>query len=125
LSSGLSRYRRRRARWPAAEFSFDAYFAGHCRHLVGERRQRVDSAVDRVGQSAISPLASTVNLRFRSPMATDVTTFHYRGPGFGQVCSHEVHVIRQVFHVPATALHFGLAASLPSVPYFAGYARHF
>ena len=34
----------------AAEFSFDTDFARHRGHLVGERRQRIDHAVDRIGQ---------------------------------------------------------------------------
>ena len=34
----------------AAELPFDADLAGHRRHLVGEGGQRVDHAVDRVGQ---------------------------------------------------------------------------
>ena len=34
----------------AAEFSFDTDFARHRGHLVGKGRQRIDHAVDRVGQ---------------------------------------------------------------------------
>ena len=34
----------------AAQFAFDTHFARHRGHLIGKRRQRINHAVDRVGQ---------------------------------------------------------------------------
>ena len=59
----------------SAQLAFDTHFARHGRHLIGEGRQRVGHGVDRVGQLRDFALGFEVSLRFRSPLATAVTTW--------------------------------------------------
>ena len=109
----------------AAELAFDADFARHGRHLVGERRQRVDHAVDGVGQ------LGDFALGFEHQFALQVAVGH-RGHDFGdaahlggQVGRHEVHVVGEIFPGAGDASHFGLAAELAFGADFARHARHF
>ena len=110
--------------WPPS-LPFDADLAGHRRHLVGERRQRVDHAVDRVGQ--LGDLA----LRFDRQLPLEVAV----GDGghdlrdaahlAGEVAGHEVDVVGQVLPGAGDALHLGLAAELAFGADLAGDAGHF
>ncbi len=62
--------------------------------------------------AAISPSASTVSLRVRSPLATAVTTARDAAHLAGQVAGHEVDVVGQVLPGAGDAGHGGLAAEL-------------
>ncbi len=66
--------------------------------------------------SAISPLASTVSLRFNSPLATEVTTF-----AMPRTCEVRFDAMKftesvKSFQVPATPSTRAWPPSLPSVP---------
>ena len=66
--------------------------------------------------SAISPFASTVSLRFRSPLATAVTTFAMPRTWFVRLPAMKFTLSVRSFHVPATPFTSAWPPSLPSVP---------
>ena len=95
----------------AAQFSFDTHFAGHRGHLIGERRQRVDHVVDRVGQ--FGDFALGVHRQFSLQVAVGDGRHDVRDTAHlvGQVAGHEVHVVRQV--LPRTGDAFALRPVRP------------
>ena len=58
-------------------------------------------------------------------MATAVVTAAMFRTWAGEVASHRVHVVRQVFPRPGDSLHLGLAAQLAFGAHFTRHARHF
>ena len=66
--------------------------------------------------SAISPLASTVSLRFRSPLATAVTTFAIPRTWPVRLLAMKFTLSVRSFQVPATPGTSACPPSLPSVP---------
>ena len=109
----------------AAELAFDAHLAGHRRHLVGEGGQRVDHAVDGVGQGG------DLALGFDGQLLLQVAVGHgghHLGDAAhlaGQVAGHEVDVVGEVLPGAGDALHLGLAAELAFGADLAGHAGHF
>ena len=105
----------------AAQLAFDADLARDRRHLVGERRERVDHAVDRFGELFDLPLRLEHELAFEVAVR-DVG--HDAGDAADlvrQVVGHEVHVVGQVLPGAGDPLHLRLAAELP---FRADLARH-
>ena len=103
----------------AAELSFDADLARDRRDLVGERRQRVDHVVDRVGERRDLALAlRRVSFCFRSPLATAVTTLAMPRTWFVRFDGHHVDVVGEVLPRAgdAAAPRPGRRASLPCRP---------
>src|SRR2546423_964370 len=73
--------------------------------------------------SAISPLASTVSLRFKSPLATAVTTRAIPRTWSVRLLAIEFTLSVRSFQVPATPI--TLAAEFSFGADFAGHARYF
>ena len=109
----------------AAELAFDADLAGHGGHLIGEGGQRVDHAVDGVGQ------VGDFALGFDRQLLLQVAVGHGRhdlGDAAhlaGQVAGHQVDGVGQVLPGAGHALDLGLAAELAFGADFAGHAGHF
>ena len=108
-----------------AELAFDTDFAGHRRHLIGERRQRVDHVVDRVGELGDFALRFDRQLPLQVAVGDGGHDLRDAAHLVGQVAGHEVHVVGQVLPRAGDALHFGLAAELAFGADFARDARHF
>ena len=110
----------------AAELAFDADLARDGGHLVGERRERVDHAVDRVGERRDLALRLDASAcASRSPFATAVTTLAMPRTWLVRFAGHEVDVVGQVLPGAGDALHLRLAAELAFGADFARHARHF
>ncbi len=109
----------------AAQLAFDADFARHGGHLIGERRQRVDHAVDGVGQ--LRDFALGFEHQFALQIAVGDGRHHFRDTAHlrGQIRRHEVDVVGQILPGAGHALHFRLAAQLAVGAHFARHARHF
>ena len=75
--------------------------------------------------SRISPFTSTVIFLDRSPLATAVVTSAMLRTWTVRLPAMKFTVSVRSFHVPATPLHFGLAAEFSFGAHFAGHARHF
>ena len=109
----------------AAELPFDADLAGHRRHLIGERGERVDHFVDRLGEFG------DFALRFDGELPLQVAVGdggHDLGDAAdlgGQVAGHAVDGVGQVFPRAGDAFDLGLPAELAFGAHFAGHARHF
>ena len=73
--------------------------------------------------AAISPLASTVSLRVRSPLATAVTTFAMPRTWLVRLRGHRVHVVGEVLPRAGDAPHLRLAAELALGADLARHAR--
>ena len=74
--------------------------------------------------AAISPFASTVSFRFRSPFATAVTTFAMPRTWLVRLPAMKLTLSVRSFHVPETPAHVGLAAELAFRADLARDARH-
>ena len=101
----------------AAQFSFHTDFAGHRGHLVGERRERVDHAVDRVGQFGDFAFGFDQQFAFQIAVGDGRHDFRDAAHLVGQVAGHEVHVVGQI--LPRAGDASSLRAwppSFPSVP---------
>ncbi len=109
----------------AAQLAFDADFARHRGHLVGERRQRVDHAVDGVGQLGDFALGFEHQLAFQIAVGDGGHHFGDAAHLRGQVGGHEVDVVGEILPGAGDAVHFGLAAQLAVGADFARHARHF
>ena len=109
----------------AAQLAFDADFARHGGHLIGECRQRVDHAVDGVGQ--LGDFALGFEHQFALQVAVGDRGHHLGDTAHlgGQVGGHEVDVVGKIFPGAGDAVHFGLAAQLAFRAHFARHARHF
>ena len=75
--------------------------------------------------SAISPLASTASFRFRSPLATAVTTLAMPRTWLVRLLAMKFTLSVRSFQVPATPFTCGLAAELAFGAHLAGHAGHF
>ena len=75
--------------------------------------------------SRISPFTSTVILRDKSPRATAVVTSAMFRTCAGQVSSHGVHRIGEIFPGAGHAGHVGLSAKAPFATHFAGHTSDF
>ena len=109
----------------AAELAFDADLARHRGHLIGERGQRVDHAVDGVGQGGDLALGLDGQLLFQVAVGDGRHDLGDAAHLAGQVAGHEVDVVGQVFPGAGDALHLGLAAELAFGADFAGHAGDF
>ena len=100
----------------AAQLAFDTDFARHRGHLIGERRQRVDHSVDRVGQFGDFALGFENQLALQ--IAVRHRRHHFRDAAHlrGEVGRHEVDVVGQIFPGAGDAFHFAWPPSFPSVP---------
>ena len=80
------------------KFPFDSHLARHCRHLIGEYRQRLDHVINRVRQFArFRPLASTKQLPVSSrPLPLQSRLLRYHAPDSFRLLSHEIHAVGQV-----------------------------
>ena len=92
------------ARGLTAELSFDTHFAGHGRHLIGEHGQRVDHAVDGVGQ--LGDLALGFENQFAFQVAVrhgghDLCDAAHLG---GEVAGHLVHGVGEILPGAGDAL---------------------
>ena len=101
------------------------HFAGHRRHLIGERGERLDHAVDRVGERG------DFALRFHRQLALQIAVGDRRhdlrdtAHLAREVAGHRVHVIREILPRAGNAFHLGLTAELAFGTHFAGHAGHF
>ena len=108
----------------AAELALDAHLARHVGHLVGEGRQRLDHAVDGVGQrgdlalGVDRQLALQIALRHRGHDVGDAAHL------VGEVGRHQVDVVGQVLPGAGDALDARLAAELAFGADLARHARH-
>ncbi len=108
-----------------AQFSFDAHFAGHGGHLIGERRKRVDHAVDRVGE------LGDFAFGFHGQLSLEIAVGdggHHLGDVahlVGEAFGHEVHVVGEFLPNAGDAFHFGLTAEFSFGAHFAGHAGYF
>ena len=109
----------------AAELAFDADLAGHRRHLIGERGQRVDHAVDRVGQRGDFALGFDRQLLLQVAVGHGGHDLGDAADLAGQVAGHEVDVVGQVLPGAGHAFHLSLAAELAFGADLAGDAGHF
>ena len=75
--------------------------------------------------SAISPLVSSTSLRFRSPLATAVTTLAMPRTWVVRFAAMKLTLSVRSFQVPATPRTSRLAAELAFGADFARHARHF
>src|SRR5262249_21777861 len=108
----------------AAELALGADLAGDGRHLIRERLQRVDHAVDGGGQ--LGDLALRVDGELVGEIA-DGDGRHDLGdvPDLvGQVAGHEVDVVGEVLPRAGDAAHVGLAAELALGADLACHAGH-
>ena len=80
----------------AAQLAFYADFAGHVAHLVGEHRQSVDHAVDRVGE--FGDFAFRLQHQFALQISVGDVGDDFRDTAnlSGEIRSHGVDVIRQI-----------------------------
>ena len=75
-------------------------------------------------RAAISPLASTISFRFRSPLATAVTTLAIPRTWLVRLPAMPLTLSVRSFQTPATPAHLRLAAELPLGADLAGDAGH-
>ena len=109
----------------AAELAFDADFAGHGGHLIGERGQGVDHAVDGVGQLGDFALGFEHQLSLQIAVGHGGHDLGDAANLGGQVGGHEVDVVGEILPGAGHAFHFGLAAQFPFGADFAGDAGDF
>ena len=104
----------------AAKLAFDADFARHGRHLIGEGRQRVDHAVDRVGERR--DLAFSFDSQLPCQVAVGDGRDDSRDAAHlaGQVAGHEVDVVGEVL---PRARHAGHRRLAPQLAFGADLAR--
>src|SRR5439155_1081919 len=95
----------------AAEFSFNAYFASHGGYLVGEGGERVDHAVDGVGEGGDFAFG------IHGQLALQIA----HGDGCHDFCD-AAHLVRPV---PGHEVHVSLAASFSFGAYFSCHAGYF
>jgi hypothetical protein len=109
----------------SAEAAFHAHFAGHCRHLVGKRGQRVGHVVDGLGQRGHFALGVHRELLREFAVGDRGHHLHDAAHLFGQVGGHHVDVVGKILPRAGHAGHLRLAAQLAFGSHFAGHARHF
>ena len=97
----------------ASELPFNADFPCHRGHLVSERGQRVDHAVDRVGQRGDLALRFDRQLPVKSAAGNCRNDPRNAADLTGEIARHEVHVVSQIFPDPRHALHVSLSAEIP------------
>src|SRR5262249_31182856 len=108
----------------ASQLAVDSDFAGNRGDLVREHRQRVDHAIDGVGE--LRNLAARLEYQLALEIAIGDRghnfgdTAHLRG----EVLRHEVDVIGKVLPGAGHAFDRGLAAELAFGADLAGHARH-
>ena len=125
LGQPLPRSRRARNLGLAAELALDADFARHRRHLVGERRQRVDHAVDRIGELGDFALGGDGELLLQVAVGDRGHDLRDAAHLAGEVARHRVDALGQVLPGARDALHLGLSAELALGADLARDARHF
>ena len=108
-----------------AELALDADFPRHAGDLLRENRQRVDHAVDGVGQRRDFALRLYRQLLFE--VAVGHGGHHFRDAAHlaGQVPRHGVDAVGQVFPGSRNAPHLGLAAEAAVRADLACHPRHF
>ncbi len=109
----------------AAEFSFHTHFARHRRDLIGEGRQRVRHAVDRVGEFRDFAFCFDEQFLFQIAVRDRGHDLGDTAHLIGQVAGHEIHAVGQILPGAADALHDRLAAEFSFGAHFARHARHF
>ena len=109
----------------AAQLALDADLASDRRHLVGEGGQRVDHAVDGLGQGGDLALGLHGQLLLQVAIGHAGDHLGDAAHLVGQVTGHEVHVVGQVLPGTGDAPHLGLAAQLAVGAHLAGHAGHF
>ncbi len=108
-----------------AQSAFDAHFAGHARHLIGEGRKRGGHAVDGFGERR------HFTLGFHGETLTQIAVRHRRhhlhdaAHLAGEVVRHGVDVVGEIFPGAGDAGHGGLTAELAFGADFTRHARHF
>jgi hypothetical protein len=108
-----------------AELALDTHLAGHVRDLIGEGGERVDHPLIVSASAAISPLASTVSLRLRSPVGDRRHDAARCRALDSEVVRHHVDVVGQVLPGARDAAHLRLAAELAFRAHLARHARDF
>ena len=108
-----------------AQFAFHADFARDRCHLIGKRRQRIDHAVDGVGQCR--DFAFGLHREFLLQVAISDCCHHLSDAAHlaGEVTRHEVDAVGQVLPRTRHALHVGLPTQDPLGPDLARDARYF
>ncbi len=109
----------------AAQLAFDADFAGHVADLIGEDGERVDHAVDGVGEFGDFAFGLEHQFAFQISVGDGGHHFGDTANLRGQIRGHEVDVVGKIFPRAGDAAHFGLAAELAFGADFARHARHF
>ena len=104
---------------------FDADFAGHVAHLIGEYREGVDHAVDRVGE--FGDFAFRLQHQFAFQIAVGDVGDDFRNTAYlrREIRRHGVDVIRQILPRTADAAHLRLAAEFAFGTDFARHAGDF
>ena len=108
----------------STELPFDTDLTCNRRHLVGKRGKRVDHVVDRPGQLGNLPLRLhrelllQITLRHRGHHARDAADLR------GQVSSHRVDIVGQIFPRSADPLDLRLSTEFPFGPDLARYTGH-
>ena len=108
----------------AAEAAFDADFARHRRHLVGEGRERVGHVVDGLGQRR--HLAFRFHRKVLLEVAVGDRGHHFDDAAhlLGQVRRHDVDGVGQILPGAGDARHLRLAAEQAFGADLARHARH-
>ena len=109
----------------AAKPAFDADFARHRRHLLGERRQRVGHVVDRVGERGDFALGFDGELLPQVAVGDGGHDLHDAAHLVGEVGGHDVDVVGEILPGAGDAGDAGLAAELAFGADLARHARHF
>ena len=100
----------------AAQLAFDADLARDRRHLLGEGRQRVGHAVDRVGERGDLALGLDDQLLLQVAVGDRGDDLDDAAHLRGQVARHEVDVVGEVLPDAGDAGTSAWPPSLPSVP---------
>src|SRR5207248_2257964 len=109
----------------AAQFAFGADFASHARHFGSERTELIDHGVD--GVFELENFASHLH----GDLAREIASRHGRcdfgnvADLVGQIGSHGIDGIGEVFPDAAPASYFVLAAQFAFGAYFASHTCHF
>ena len=109
----------------AAKLAFFANFASHVAHLVGEYREGVDHAVDRIREFGDFALGLEDKFSFQISVRDVGHDFGDTADLSREIRRHKVDVVGQIFPRSADAAHLRLAAELAFGADLARHANHF
>ena len=109
----------------AAEFAFETDFACDGRHLICEGTERIDHAVDGVGEFGDLTLGFEAEFAFEIAVGDAGDDAGDPANLLREIARHAVDGVGEIFPRPRDARHGGLATQLPFGADFARDARHF